>query len=204
MFEKLLAFIFPPRKDEKMLHALSKDEFLGYLSPTEFYLDELTVLTLLSFRNATVRAAVHEAKYHGTTRAQEFLAAALSEYLKDADDYRARQIVLVPIPLGRLRQQARGFNQVEEVAKKTAKELGLMLETGLLERVRETVSQVTLPREARRKNMSGAFRAIKEANPAYLYIVMDDVVTTGATLEAAVAAVRASGALHIEALALTH
>jgi len=204
MLEKILALIFPPRADELTLRPLSTDDFLERLAPEQFSVGMVSITTLLPFQDPVVRAAVHEAKYHGLAKAQDFLSAALSEYLRDTDDYRAKHTVLIPVPLGKNRRRSRGFNQVEEVLKKPAKELGLTLETGLLKRVRETTSQVTLPREARRENMRGAFQVTKKANPTYLYIVVDDVATTGATLEAAVDALRVGGILHVEALALTH
>ena len=203
MLEKLLALVFPPRSDELTLRPLSTDDFLERLAPSEFFVSEYSITTLLPFQDPVVRAAIHEAKYRGLSKAQDFLAAALSEYLRDAD-YPTKRVVLVPVPLGTKRRRSRGFNQVEEVLKKTAKELELPLETKLLQRVRETVSQVTLPRDARRENMRGAFGATEEADPTYLYIVVDDVTTTGATLEAAVEGLTKAGAVHVEALALTH
>ena len=204
MLEKLLALVFPPRKGEQTLQALSKDEFLELLSPFEFSVGERSILALLPFQHQAVRAAVHEAKYHGHTKAQEFLSAALSEYLRDANEYRSQKVTLVPVPLGAKRRRSRGFNQVEEIVKKSAKELALPLDTDLLVRIRETASQVTLPRKERRENMRGAFGATRKALPTDLYIVVDDVATTGATLEAAVEALRNAGAVHVEALALTH
>jgi ComF family protein len=110
----------------------------------------------------------------------------------------------VPVPLGKERRRERGFNQVEEIARRVAKELGITIDTALLERVRETASQVSLPRRAREENMRGAFSAAHPANPSYTYIVLDDVITTGATLQAAIDALRAAGAQHIIPLALAH
>jgi predicted amidophosphoribosyltransferase len=136
-------------------------------------------------------------------RALELLALALAEYLRDTDD-RLRNPVIIPIPLGAARRKERGFNQTEEIARRGMHELGFTIDTTLLVRTRETVSQVSLPRHQREENMRGAFCAAHPADPACTYIVLDDVLTTGATLQAAIDALRASGAKHIVPLALAH
>jgi predicted amidophosphoribosyltransferase len=108
------------------------------------------------------------------------------------------------VPLGKIRRKERGFNQVEEVARRTAKELGIPVDASLLERTRETASQVSLDRDAREKNMKSAFKATCALDPSQTYIVIDDVVTTGATLQAAIDALKKAGAEHIIPLALAH
>lgn len=201
-----LDFLFPPRADEEVLRDVSTDEFLGLISPLLVSATRPEAVTLLPFSHASVRAAIHEAKYRGSERAFALLAAALAEYLCDSDDVgrRTSHIRLVPVPLGKERRKERGFNQVEEILKCVAGDLGLEIDTALLERVRETVSQVSLPRHARKENMRGAFGAAHPANPTYTYIVIDDVLTTGATLEAAADALAKAGATHIIPLALAH
>ena len=74
----------------------------------------------------------------------------------------------------------------------------------LLERTRDTKPQTSLNREARKRNMQGAFRATEPLDPDLAYIILDDVMTTGATLEAACTALTEAGALHVEAIALAH
>ncbi|MDD3531337.1 MAG: hypothetical protein PHV99_01985 [Candidatus Pacebacteria bacterium] len=165
-----------------------------------------STVALFPFHARHVRAAIHEAKYHGSTLAFNLLAAALTDYLLDADDLPASKSkrVLIPIPLGRERQKGRGFNQTEEVARRALEELEMTVDVTLLTRTRETGSQVGLPREKREQNMQGAFKAVRRVDPASTYIVFDDVITTGATLQAAVLALRDAGAKHIIPLALAH
>jgi ComF family protein len=204
-------FLFPPRVDEVALRAISADEFLGLLSPqlVEYTTPETT--SLLPFHDARVRAAIHEAKYRGSERAFSLLGAALAEYVRDSDEL-GRKIHFVPVPLGKTRLKERGFNQVEEVVKRVlaqfGPESGIQVETGLLIRTRETISQVSLPREARKENMRGAFALSPSKgsvfDPACTYIVLDDVITTGATLQAAIDVLRQAGATHIIPLALAH
>lgn len=199
---RLFDFLFPPRVDELALRGVSTDDFLAFMTPRLVPYTRPETVALLPFNEVRVRAAIHEAKYHGSARAFEFLAVALAEYLRDADD--TRKPIIVPIPLGKARYRERGFNQVEEIAKRAAGELGIVLDTTLLMRTRETVSQVSLPRREREENMRGAIGSQHPADPAYTYIVLDDVITTGATLQAAVDALKEAGADHIIPLALAH
>ena len=200
---RLFDFLFPPRVDEVVLRGVSDDDFLALLAPRLIPETRPGTVALLPFSDARVRSAVHEAKYHGSKHAFNLLSLALSDYLRDMDE-RPRRSFIVPVPLGRKRQKERGFNQVEEVAKRVAKELEIKMETDLLVRTRETVSQISLAREKREENTRGAFKATRRADPTYTYIVIDDVLTTGATLQAAISALQKVGAEHIIPLALAH
>ncbi len=204
---RLLDLLFPPRDDERLIRDLEPDGLFSALSPQLVPATRPGTAVLLPFHDPVVRAAIHEAKYHGSARASNLLAVALAEYLRDADES-SRHVVIVPVPLGNVRRRERGFNQTEEVILQT---LPFLEETGrftidveLLMRVRETASQVSLPRHAREENMRGAFGATHAADPAHLYIVLDDVVTTGATLQAAIDALTEAGAKNILPLALAH
>jgi ComF family protein len=199
-------FLFPPRTDEDVLRGVSTDSFLAHLTPRLVPGAGPETTTLLPFAAAPVRAAIHEAKYHGSEEAFALLACALAEYLRDADDG-LRKPIVVPVPLGKERQKERGFNQTEEVVRRALQNLGekaFVLEPNLLIRTRETASQVSLPRDKREENVRGAFSATRRADPAHTYVVIDDVVTTGATLRAATSALMQAGALHIVPMALAH
>ena len=205
-------FLFPPRVDEAVLRGVSDDTFLASLAPRLVPETRPATVALFSFGNPAVRAAIHEAKYHGNTRAFTLLALALTDYLRDCDDVgrRTSYIQLVPVPLSRERQKERGFNQIEEVARRVARELDIAVHAALLERTRDTVSQVSLPRERREENMRGAFivspklEERRRINPSHTYILIDDVITTGATLQAAITALQDAGVEHIIPLALAH
>ena len=89
--------------------------------------------------------------------------------------------VIVPVPLYKKRQQARGYNQSGLLARRLARLLGGRSEQSLCYRAIDTVPQSTLPIKTRKKNIKGAFRLNTRHPPRHLAIV-DDVVTTGATV----------------------
>lgn len=195
--------LFPIREDEGLLRGVSNDGFLSFLNPRLLPATEPKAVALFPFSEPVVRSAIHEAKYHGSERAFTLFSLALAEYLRESDES-GRSPYIIPVPLGEKRLQERGFNQMEEIVRRAVPELGIEINTELLIRARETVSQVSLPRSKRGENMRGAFRAMHPADPSRTYIVVDDVVTTGATLQAASNALREAGAVHIVPLALAH
>lgn len=199
---KFLDLLFPPRADEAALRGVSALEFLEKMSPRIASDAVLPAAALFPFADPVVRAAIHEAKYHGSEAAFALLASALAEYLRESEDFGA--VRLVPVPLSPARKKSRGFNQVEEVVRRAARELGMDADAALLTRTRDTASQVALPRGARLENMRGAFSATSPLSSSPTYIVVDDVITTGATLHAAALALREAGAVHILPLALAH
>ena len=196
-------FLFPPRKDEVALRDIPISTFLALMSPTLIPATRPETMTLLPFHNTSVRSVIHEAKYHGSERAFEFLAATLTKYLRDANEG-FRNPIIVPMPLGNKRSKKRGFNQVVEIVKRAVIDLDISIDETILKRTRETVSQVSLPRHKREENMRGAFIPTYPADSSRTYIVIDDVITTGATLQAAIDALQKAGAKRIRSLALAH
>ena len=106
---------------------------------------------------------------------------------------------LVPVPLHPSRQAERGYNQSVLLAGAASELLDLPVVHDLLRRVRPTQPQISLPRSQRMTNMRGAFTAVRSARGMRLLLV-DDVATTGATIEAAVRALKRRGAAWVGAL----
>lgn len=106
---------------------------------------------------------------------------------------------LVPLPLHATRVRARGYDQALELARPLSRALGLPLRDGLLHRVRATAPQSRLDAAARRRNVQRAFEVpSRSALPAHVALV-DDVMTTGATLHAAALALRRAGVARVDA-----
>lgn len=142
--------------------------------------------------------AVYRAKYDGDpTR-----AARLGALLLPLTPLLARPVgCVVPVPLHPRRLRERGYNQSLELARPVARALGCPLLAEGLVRLRDTPTQTTLARGARAANVAGVFRAARSLAGAHV-VVVDDVVTTGATMAAALAAARAAGAASATGLAL--
>jgi len=121
----------------------------------------------------------------GELLAQE-LSRAVSQSQTPSPD------IIVPVPLHRRRQFSRSFNQAEVLAEPVARALGIPLVCGVLRRARSTRAQSGLTAAERRKNIRGAFRC-KGAVPPHVALV-DDVLTTGATLAECTRAVLRAGA----------
>lgn len=197
MVLRILDLLFPPRPDELLVRNARQEELFGYLQPTAIG----TTTALLPYQNPLVKATVREAKFRGNQRAQEMLGLVVSRYLETLQC----PYVLVPIPLSRARRRKRGYNQVERIAEYALTTIqNGALDADVLIRTRDTVPQTDLGGDARRTNMRGAFSAQGVIHPSTYYVVLDDVSTTGATLEAALLALQEAGATQVMCLALAH
>jgi ComF family protein len=194
---KWCEYIFPERDHHRVVRLLTKEDLIRHLQPVQ----ENDIITLLPFREPVVKALIHEAKFHHNEKAWELLAYALDQYLR----HTTTKTVILPIPLSTTRYKSRGYNQVEEVAKRALTDGRLMLDGHLLFRRHDTRPQTSLTKAERLKNMTGAF----EVRPGIDVvgkdvIVLDDVSTTGATLRAAAAVLRPLEPASITLLALAH
>ncbi len=126
----------------------------------------------------------------------ELWVDALAQRARRADD-----AVLLPVPLARTRLAERGYNQALELARPLVRRFGLRLQPQGLRRIRPTDPQSGLDRRARQRNVSGAFAADPSLRGLHV-IVLDDVMTTGATLAACARALNRVGVEQIEVWAL--
>jgi ComF family protein len=137
-----------------------------------------------------IESAVHRFKYGGWRRLAGPLAQLIAERLA-VEGVAARWVVSVPLHASRHRQ--RGFNQSELLAGELRRRLALRSPPGVLVRTRATPPQVGHDRKRRFENVAGAFVWEGAGLAGEAVLLVDDVATTGATLDACAAALRAGG-----------
>ena len=151
------------------------------------------------------RSLVHALKYHHALHVLEDIARVMAavpgyaDYLGDA--------VLIPVPLHSRKERERHYNQSLLLAQTAAQITdGRTRVEELLRRVVDTESQTHYDREARQKNLKNAFALAPGAtiNPALRYILVDDVFTTGSTLNACAGVLRRAGALNLDVVTFGH
>ncbi|MFC0676303.1 ComF family protein [Lysobacter korlensis] len=134
-------------------------------------------------------------KFHDDLAAGRLLAQLMTQALASAP----RPDALIPVPLHRSRLRRRGYDQALELARPLAGALGLPLIAEALVRTRATDAQSCLSASHRRRNLRDAFAVRPGARlPAHVVLV-DDVMTTGATLQAAASALRRAGVARVDA-----
>lgn len=131
-------------------------------------------------------------KYRGNLACARPLASALAEAL-DEEPY---PDLVIPMPLTRTRLASRGFNQAMEIARRVATEFGLDISLDICRRTRDSAPQAALPWKQRATNVRNAF-ACDEDVSGKVVAVVDDVLTTGATLNELALALKCRGAREV-------
>ena len=129
-------------------------------------------------------------KYRARTALAGFFARSFSAHAMPEVD------LIVPMPLHRKRLAERGFNQALEIARPLASMLGLPVDPRCANRIRDTPPQTALPFEARAKNVHGALACDKNLSGRTVAVV-DDVMTTGATLNELARVLKRAGATRV-------
>jgi competence protein ComFC len=146
-----------------------------------------------------LRNAIHSLKYHVNIPLGDALAHSLADFVRTL----AWKVdLLVPVPLGHQRLKARGYNQAGVLAQPLSILQNWQYSPTAVSRVRETRSQVGLTAAERKENVSDAFQADPIRVSGKMILLMDDVATTGATLDSCSHALLDSGAKAVYALTL--
>lgn len=149
-----------------------------------------------------VRGVIHAFKYAERFYLADYLASWMDEQWPQYAEFSSVQ-VLMPVPLHPKKQKKRGYNQSRLLAVALGARRGLPVDETSLIRTRNTPSQTQFGREGRLKNMSGAFSCVRpEAVKGKVILLIDDVATTGATLEGCAEALKAAGAKKVMAYTL--
>jgi ComF family protein len=167
----------------------------------------LSALRIAAVYEGVVREGIVALKYRGQRRMAEPLGDLLAAELHAAMQQGARAELIVPVPLHMQRRRQRGFNQAELLARRCSSRLGIPVAAHLLLRRRATSPQVGLSLAERHSNIAGAFALASQQAHTRLagrhLVLIDDVSTTGSTLDAAAEALRAAGPASILGIAVS-
>jgi len=152
-----------------------------------------------AFFEGPIRSAVHRLKYYGDMTLGEILARPMVSIILESG---WKPDLLVPVPLGAAHQSQRGYNQAALLGRPVALANGINYSTRALHKVRETPTQVGLKYSERFQNVADAFKAESKIVAERNIVVVDDVTTSGATMEACAVALIAAGARNICGLTL--
>jgi|HigsolmetaAR201D_1030396.scaffolds.fasta_scaffold12174_2 ComF family protein len=204
LIEHILGLLFPDRcggcaRLGSLLCAQCRNSFQSYpASPFDRMPASLTSVTILYLFNGPLRQVVHRYKYHSVRRLAQPLGGLMAE------QWQQRMCpvdALIAVPLHHTRLAERGFNQAEELARVIAGKLRIPLLEGGLVRIRATAQQARLDAKERARNMQGAFVWQSSTPPAHVLLI-DDILTTGATMGACADVLRAAGAQQVSGLVL--
>ncbi|MDZ7816807.1 MAG: phosphoribosyltransferase family protein [Planctomycetota bacterium] len=141
---------------------------------------------------------VRRLKFDRVIGAAAELGQMVARQIED-DSRLSDEWVLAPVPLSPSSFRTRGFNQAELIARKVAKLTGMQLRAEALSKVRNTLDQASLHRKSRLTNVLDAFKASEELVANAKILIIDDVMTTGATLHECAKALKFAGASDVAA-----
>lgn len=132
--------------------------------------------------NAQMKQSILRYKYYGSREYGKYYAECICRYAGETIG-RWHPDVIVPVPVHRRKLRMRGFNQAADLAERTGKILGIPVAEDIVYKTRETKSQKKLDARERKRNLKDVFRATCPVNGLKILII-DDVYTTGSTVEA--------------------
>ena len=174
----------------------------GVCKNCQYHRPKLSGQRAVSLYQDPLRGCIHALKYDGNTRLAQPLGLMLAQTFRS---YGMHADILIPVPLHKDRYQQRGFNHASLLANVCSAEIGVPMYDNILIRHRATVAQVDLHPRERYQNVAGAFVCSSSAKSVLIgrrILIIDDVSTTSATLEACATPLFEAGAKEVWGLVL--
>ena len=204
LYTDLLDFIYPPYcilcgaelETENKLICGHCWEQLDSSSTREIFISKQRILALYSYSN-DVKIIIHNLKYRNKTHLAVNLGRSIGKIIKE-DKRFCNLDLLIPIPLHKVKQRSRGYNQSELIVDAITDVSSIKKDNRILIRHRYTRNQAALPMRERAKNVKGAFSiADKLKIEGKKIILVDDVVTTGSTMLECIKVLKEAGAKEV-------
>lgn len=211
ILKKILDFLLPQSEKVCRLEKITANELVAKSRKA----DEIEIpetFAVFSYKDPLVKELIWQLKYRGNEKAVkllgEIMADEITNFIHERELFENFQKPLViPIPLAPKRLKERGFNQCEFICRETlAFGIPAELASDILAKTKETPSQArTKDREERARNLRGSFTVLNPNKAAGRNIILlDDVITTGATVQEARRALLSAGARKVVAYAVAH
>lgn len=207
ILEHIISTIFPLRKESQYFSGWRTSDYRKRLPPP--IQNQNSITALFSYKHKDVRTLIRSIKKEKVATIRDPLAELLADEIlatyTDSAITTKTPVYIIPIPLSQKRLRERGFNQSGWIAQKIADNLGkgFVYAPYMLRKIRETKKQALLRRNDRLVNPAGSFRAQNVPTGAHI-ILIDDVATTGATVNEAKKVLRLAGAKKIEVFCIAH
>ncbi len=200
ILRKIFDTLLPPHPTILNLRSETPQKFLRFYLPKTF----LHYVVLSDYKEEVMRTAIKANKFHNDQHASKLLSILIAKWLGEQP---MRPTILIPIPLSSTREKDRGYNQVTRVLEKVVNGKNILLKN-LLIRIKDTRPQTKMNRDERLGNMNDVFvfQGTDINLQSYRLVLIDDVVTTGATMSSAYKVLKGNlpEDTEIVCLALTH
>ncbi len=179
ILRKVFDTLLPPHPTVLNLRSETPQKFLRFYLPKTF----LHHVILSDYKEEVMETAIKANKFHNDQHASKLLSILIAKWLGEQP---IKPTILVPIPLSSTREKDRGYNQVTRVLEKVVNERNILLKN-LLIRTKDTRPQTKMNRDERLSNMTNVFAFIEPDIDlqSYRIVLVDDVITTGATMSSA-------------------
>jgi len=169
---------------------------------SDYHIDKILIAG--DYENKILAKLIKGLKYKFVIDYAEILGNFLSNYLVEKSELNFSNVAIMPVPLHKKRLRWRGFNQSEKIAQIISKNLNLNLDNQNLIRIKHKKAQAKLNEEQRRKNIKNCFEFAGDNLKSKNIILVDDVTTTGSTLDECARILKENGAENIWGLVVAN